>query len=301
MTQQPLLTIFSAPKPFTRPHIALIQRNAIRSWLALGPAVEVLLIGDEPGLAEVAAEMGVRHLPKVARNAQGTPLVSDIFAQARAAASAPYLCYVNGDIIFLPDFLQAVEAVVAQTPREFLLVGRRWDLDITEPLDFSPGWEARLRTRARAQGQLHSPFGIDYFVFPRGAFAAMPTFAVGRSGWDNWMIYHARQQGWKVIDATEATTVIHQNHDYAHLPGGQPHYKLEESQENIRLAGGPTRMFSIWEANYALKNGRLQRTWRPLATTLRSLERAILSTDPNPNGWRRLLLRRIRRALRALM
>ncbi len=301
MNQKPLLTIFSAPKPFKRKHIALIQRNAIRSWLALGDEVEVLLIGDEPGLAEVAAEMGVEHIPEVARNAQGTPLVSDIFAQACQAASTPYMCYVNGDIIFLSDFLAAVKAVIAATPDRFLMVGRRWDLDITTPLEFSPGWEMRLRTLARTQGRLHSPFGIDYFVFPHAAFAHMPPFAVGRSGWDNWMIYHSREQGWKVIDATDATTVIHQNHDYAHLPGGQPHYKLEESQENIRMAGGPARMFSIWEANYALRDGRLRRIWRPLPTTLRKVERAILTSDPNPNGWRRLLLRRVRRMLRALM
>ena len=30
----------------------------------------------------------------------------------------------------------------------------------------------------------------------------MPDFAIGRAGWDNWMIYHARQQGWPVIDGT---------------------------------------------------------------------------------------------------
>ena len=42
-----LLTVFSAPKPFTNPHIALIQRNALQSWLNLGDGVEVLLVGDE--------------------------------------------------------------------------------------------------------------------------------------------------------------------------------------------------------------------------------------------------------------
>ena len=31
------ITIFTAPKPFTDPHIDLIQRNAIRSWRDLGP------------------------------------------------------------------------------------------------------------------------------------------------------------------------------------------------------------------------------------------------------------------------
>ena len=50
------LTFFSTPKPFTRPHIDLIQRNAIQSWLRAGEDVEVILIGEEEGLAEVAAE-----------------------------------------------------------------------------------------------------------------------------------------------------------------------------------------------------------------------------------------------------
>ena len=37
------LTIFSAPKKFTDPHIDIIQRNAIQSWQHLGPDVEVIL------------------------------------------------------------------------------------------------------------------------------------------------------------------------------------------------------------------------------------------------------------------
>ena len=48
-----MLTLFTAPKPF-RGHIGLIQANAIRSWMALAPDIEVLLVGDEPGLAEAA-------------------------------------------------------------------------------------------------------------------------------------------------------------------------------------------------------------------------------------------------------
>ena len=40
-----LLTLFSAPKPFTDPHIALIQYNAIQSWTLL-PDVEIILLGD---------------------------------------------------------------------------------------------------------------------------------------------------------------------------------------------------------------------------------------------------------------
>ena len=61
-TPDPLITIFTAPKPFTNPHISLIQRNAILSWQHLGDDVNVVMIGDEPGMAEFAAETGI-HAP----------------------------------------------------------------------------------------------------------------------------------------------------------------------------------------------------------------------------------------------
>src|SRR5512144_1455865 len=100
------LTIFTAPKPFTDPHIATIQRNAIQSWCHLGSEVEVVLVGEETGLAENAAQFGLRHLPQVERNELGTPLVSSIFSLARQASNSPLLAYVNADVMLLPDFLQ---------------------------------------------------------------------------------------------------------------------------------------------------------------------------------------------------
>ena len=44
-----LLTLFTTPKPFKDPHIITIQRNALRSWQALGDEVEVLVIGNDEG------------------------------------------------------------------------------------------------------------------------------------------------------------------------------------------------------------------------------------------------------------
>src|SRR5512138_1171415 len=99
----PLITFFSAPKPFTDPHIATIQRNAIRSWTLL-PDVEVILLGEETGLAEAARELGVRHIPDVERNENGTPLISSMFQLAREHSSSDLLCIINADMILMPDF-----------------------------------------------------------------------------------------------------------------------------------------------------------------------------------------------------
>lgn len=254
----PMITVFSAPKAFTNPYIAVIQRNAIRSWLALGEHVQVLLIGEEEGLKETAQELGVKYLPQVKRNDQGTPLVNSMFELARQHSSSPYLACVNADVILLPEFVEVVRQISTQAS-EFLLVGQRWDLDVHEELDFKAGWDGQLRDVLRKRGRLHPPAGSDYFVFPRQCFVEMPRFAIGRAGWDNWMLFHARQKGWLVVDATQVLPVIHQDHDYSHLPGGQPHYKLPETLDNIRLAGGRRAIFTLLDANYVLSEGGLHK------------------------------------------
>ena len=267
----PLLTIFSGPKPFEDPHIAIIQRNAIGSWARL-PEAEVFLVGDETGLAETAHESGVKHLAGVARNPEGTPLVSSIFSLARQASTAPLLVYVNADILLTPDVVESARVVMSKA-KKFLIVGQRWDLAVTQPLDFSGDWVTQLRTDVGTQGELHRPMGSDYFIFPRDCFTDMPEFAVGRAGWDNWMIYKARKEGWATVDATDSIMIVHQNHDYSHLPGGQPHYRLPETYENIRLAGGrEVTRFTLLDANRRLVDDQLRRASWSGARFVRWLE-----------------------------
>lgn len=293
-----LLTLFSAPKPFTDPHIATIQRNALGTWLQL-PDVEVILIGDEPGLAETANEFGVRCIMEVARNAWGTPLVSSIFALARQASNSPLLAYTNADMLYTTDFVAAATSVARQVD-EFLVIGQRWDIDIQEPIVLRPGWESELRQRVKEGGRLHSPQGSDYFIFPRQVYTDIPNFAIGRAGWDNWMIYHARRQFWPVIDATDAILAVHQNHDYAHLPGGQPHYDLEESLINAVLAGGMGNLLNILDANATLVGGVIRPAPFSLLRLVRRIELLMTPLDDQRQGPRWWLARRIRRLRRRL-
>jgi hypothetical protein len=277
------LTVFTAPKPFEDAQIARIQRNALRSWRSLGRTVEVVLLGDEPGTQEAAVELGLRHLPQVERNIHGTPLVSDLFAQAARASDSPLLAYVNADILLLSDFLRACR-VAAQQFHDFLLVGQRWDLEMREELAFRFGWEDQLRSDLRSRGALHSQAGSDFFVYPRACFSSVPPFAIGRAGWDNWMIYQARAQGWPVIDVTGEVQVVHQSHDYGHLPGGRIHYRLPESQENIRLGGGRRHIFTLRDADHRMQAGRVLRQPVSWGRIVRSVE-----TFPTLRlGWRPL-------------
>ena len=265
-----LITIFSAPKPFTNPHIATIQYNAVRSWTKL-PGVDVILLGDESGLAEAARELGVKHIPDIPRSPSGAPLISSMFQLARKSSDSPLLCITNADILLLPDILEAARQVSFQRER-FVLLGQRWDLDVSERLDYSQGWEQPLRAAIRERGKLHRPAGSDYFLFPQACYTDIPDFAIGRAGWDNWMIYKARKESWPVIDATPSVLIVHQNHDYSHLPGGKPHYNHPETDENIRLAGGrAVTRFTLLDANYRFENSKIlpqkpsaERIWRQI-------------------------------------
>jgi hypothetical protein len=267
-----LLTIFTAPKPFKDAHIALIQRNAISSWRALGPEVHVVLMGKDEGIDVAAAELGVSHRPDVGCNTLGTPLISSMFELARQENDSPLMLCINADIILLPEILEAAEKISDQA-RQFLALGQRWDLDLHQPLPLEPGWAERLRRDVQQRGRLHPPVGSDYFIFPRTCYTHIPDFVIGRSAWDNWMIYDARRKNIPVVDLTSSALVIHQDHDYSHLPGGKPPYHLPETMNNIRLAGGRRTIFYIIDANFQLKDGKLapiprgwKKFWREVET-----------------------------------
>ena len=267
----PLITLFSAPKSFADPHIATIQRNAIKSWTLL-PDVEVILLGEEIGLAEAAQELGVKHLSNVAKNKSGTPLISSMFQLAHENSTSDVLCIINADMLLMPDFVEAARR--SRTLREkFVLLSQRWDLDVTQPLDFTEGWQDRLSSMVHRQGNLHRPAGSDFFLFPVSCFLDIPNFAIGRAGWDNWMIYKARQEKWTVIDCTPSVMIVHQNHDYSHLPGGKPHYEHPDTNENIRLAGGEANIrYTVLDATHQLVGGKLVRPKMSYLRFMRGVE-----------------------------
>ncbi len=239
-----MLTLFTLPKPFDGP-IDILQRNAIASWTRLRPECEIILIGNEKGTADAAREFGVIHIDHIDRNEHGTPLLNSVFTPAEQAASHPFVCYVNTDIILMSDFMAVMQKFAANCQQKFLLVGMRWNLDLTELLDFNdPEWESKLRLYLKEHGSLHNIAGLDYFAYPKGLFGPIPPFAIGRCVWDNWLLWKALDRGSAVVDLSQCVTIIHQNHDYAHivdmpdLPGRERLFQCPERERNIELAGG---------------------------------------------------------------
>lgn len=223
-----LLTIFTVPKPFVG-HTGIIQRNAIRSWQQLGPSCQIILFGNEEGTAQAAKELGVEHVKEIQLSEHGAPLLDGMFQRAAELSTTPLLCFLNADIIFKGSI-----AALSALPAPFLVVGESMDLQVPSLIDFAnPQWRESL-----GEGITRGPFALDYFIFTRGLYHAMPPFRVGRARYDNWMVWHALKSGAKVIDATDVLNPIHQNHDYGHLAGGRKEaYRGPDALYNQKLAG----------------------------------------------------------------
>ena len=247
-----MLTLITTAKPFVG-HIAVIQRNALQSWKCLHPDVEVILFGNDEGAALVCRELGIRHVPEVKKNSYGTNYVASIFDQAQELAAHDVICYVNCDIILMSDFRRAVEAV-SRIQKNFLLAGRRWDVDIQVPLDFQrAGWEDAVRHLALQSNRQRPAQWMDYFVFPRGLlYKQIPALVIGRWGWDNWLLWFALTLGAPVVDLSKDVCAVHQNHASNYHPDG------EESRENYRFLENGRKFRTLKSSVYVLESGGLR-------------------------------------------
>jgi hypothetical protein len=250
VTDRPVLTLLSTPKAF-RGHNGVIQRNALTAWSHLSPRPEVILFGADEGTAEICAELGFRHVPDVATNDQGTPLVSDMFLQGQALARTPMVCWSNADVIHTDRLVRAAELSVARGGPLYV-VGQRTDIDQTSPLEFAPDWQATIVRRAASHGELKPMNWIDWFLFTRGLFEALPPFAIGRPGYDPWLIWRAADLGAEVVDATRFVPAVHQRHDYAFAGGREAIFTGAEAQANATQVGDWRRYHSIAYATLVL-------------------------------------------------
>ncbi len=298
-----MLTIFTTAKPF-RGHIGIIQRNALQSWTRLHPNVEIILFGDDDGAAQVAQEFGLRHELHVQRNGWGTKRLDYLFARAQAIARHDMFCYINCDIIVMQDFWRAIERVRA-VQREFLMVGRRWDTDVTELLpDDQHDWQTELRALAQRHGRKRTAEWIDYFAFSRGLYGPdMPPFVLCVF-WDNWLVWKALDSGKPVIDASRAVMAVHQNHDYSYHPQGKAGiWSGEEAGLNAQLAGGWRHLRTIADATEVLLPERLKpnalRHWSTAKRYARQTGRVLFYDVWHPVWFVLLnLTRSLRRSLR---
>ena len=208
-----MLTIFTTTKDFIG-EFDIIQKNALQSWRALSEDIEIIIIGESIGGQEVAKNVDGKYITKVKTSHENIPTIGGLFETAEANGKYDILCYVNADIILPGSLLYALE-VLKEINKRFLAVGHRWDLDVNESIDFKGSNDIeKFWSYAKNKSIKHAPTGIDYFIFRKNTFKNIPPLAIGRFGWDNWLLWKARRMRIPLIDLSNGIFAIHQNHSY---------------------------------------------------------------------------------------
>lgn len=252
ITNNMKLTIICCPKPFL-PNYRDIQYNAIVSWIKLGEKSKkvksIVMCGIDEGVEDFAKSIkgdgekvgiDIIYHPTVKTNEFKTPLISDIFDIAKMySGDDAHMCYVNSDIILLPDFMETFEAFVKDFPeiKKFNLIGLRYDWKHPKLIDFSKEeWRSELVNTVKKDGEMHPDTGIDYFIFSKDTYPFIHPFALGRQYWDQWLVGNAyRRTDVVTVDLSETVFIIHQDSPWLHE--GQMHLnsmKMYNSVEGVR-------------------------------------------------------------------
>jgi hypothetical protein len=306
-----MISFFTSLKRF-RGTTAVQQRNALRSWHYANPGSEIIVFATAEGDDGLLDEINATYQPNIACNEFGTPLISAMFAEAQRIGRHSVLCYINGDIVLLPDFAAAMMRLARW--KTFAAVGRRWDLDWAEPIDFARAdWSEKLSATRMERGRQRDATAMDFFAFRRGAVGPLPAFAIGRPAWDNYLIKHLSSRRVPIVELSRIVTPIHQNHDYAHVAQRRgDSWEGTEGDRNRELAdaafsGFEPQYYTIRNVQWVMLNRAAvpavspRRLWWRLVPIVPLLPRTILRmlfTNPTSLLTRMISLRSWRRLSR---
>ena len=251
-----MFTIFSCPKEF-KSLFGIIQRNAINSWLSLSPTPNIILFGVEDD--QIKAEFKntkITFLPIKEFNEYKTPYINKIFETAMEYTTTDTLCYVNSDIILFNDFFLTIQ--VLQKRKKYFGVGGRCTIEINQTINFD---DKDLSFKKYLNNvEIDSYHGSDYFIFDKRMIRNIPKFLIGRTCWDNWLMYYASKNNLSLTDCTNDILCIHQKHDYSHIKSNTSnHYKGIEREYNLKQLGGIDKVYNLKDSKYFLKNGKFKK------------------------------------------
>lgn len=274
------ITIFAAPRPFEG-DFERIQRNAIFSWTCLEPRPEILVFGGGARAAAVCDELGVRSVPEVSSTASGAPMLDSLFAAAQQVASNEVLAYANPDVIFLQEVVVALERASVRFGR-FIAVGAPRNAQFGDTLRGPVGeWRSAAEPAIARATRPARGSGADLFVFPCRALDPIPPIAIGRLGWDNWLLWRCATNALPSIDITDAAALIHQDHSGSTHRGSldATHERFgEEVRDNLGRLGRLDVITRRSEIPYAIRaDGTIARRFRgsPVAVRTRLSARYV--------------------------
>jgi hypothetical protein len=254
-----MITIFSPMRPF-HGNIGDVQLNAIRSWLAIRPPCEVILIDDEEGTTRGAiAGLDVQVISEVKRSRLGAPLLDDLLKTGAKFARHEIMAYITADVLLSPNCAtEILKCHQLMQGRPYLAVGARVDLLRALTINFDhENWFDEVNSAVKSHGKPHGHTALDLWVYPRSLDFGCPPFPIGRCATDGWIVYKARRDGIPVIDVTQAISLVHQLHD---RPATRSPLFHEEQLECVYLFDNiAENAMSLLDADWIFRDGMISR------------------------------------------
>jgi len=251
-----MITIFTTPKDFKN-EFAIIQKNAINSWRSLSNDIEIIIMGNSFGAKEMADSIQATYIKNIPTSDNDVPTLPGLFKTADSKARNEILCYINADIILPKNFLDIISGL-KKINRKFLAVGHRWDLKVEKEINFYDIKENNtFWIYAKNNSTKHATTGIDYFIFKKNTFKKIPELVIGRFGWDNWLLWHARRNFMALVDLSASLFTVHQNHTYVFQKfTNSSEVKLsKDGLINRKLT--KNRGLNLLDANYVYENKKI--------------------------------------------
>jgi hypothetical protein len=155
-----------------------------------------------------------------------------MFEAAHELSIHDVLLLVSSDIIIFDEVIDALPHL--KKLGSFMGGVHRHNTNITELIDFNTDWVSMVKSNML----LGHPGAGDFFLFSKGFWRrGIPDFTIGRSVADNWLIHEAITFG-QCVDMSDYMNIVHQNHDYSHIPYGGNLQSLingEERRDNLEL------------------------------------------------------------------
>ena len=283
-----MITFFTTTKPFTGQN-KINQINALKNWRYVVPNCEILIFDKLTEAEDLISELKIINITEIQKSniISHLPLVNDMFYKASEHSKHPICCYLNSDILLPDDFCDKIKNIHNQFKFNYLIVGQRYDLDITDYIIFNTSWEKDLLQKNEIK--LHPPFGSDFFIFPKNQYLKgdIPNLIVGRPGWDNWFIYNGvTQRGLKVLDISNFLLVYHQNHktEYFNSIANKEQTDLATKNNLQFFPKDEEYNYVLQETNYYIANNKIKKRKKKknfLRKKLKSLYNLFL---PGDNG-----------------
>jgi len=111
-----------------------------------------------------------------------------------------------------------------------MVIGRRSDVPIRNRTIYIL---EDVKKVAKADGKLHSSYGIDYFAIASNNYPwhKVPDLVIGRPAYDNFLVATATRYNVSVVDATDTVIALHQT-DADGLNSG---HRRSDSDYNRRI------------------------------------------------------------------